>query len=907
MKKTLLSMSLALAVFASASAQPCRVSFNLNYKTSESIGPVSVEAGRMLPLSAKPLPQREGYRFGGWYTSRKCLPQEEWRFGNNSSFFTPPTDSMKVEKSMVLYAKWVSPTPVRTAEELDAMREDLYGWYVLEADIDLSGIANWIPVGEYEADYEFAPGEWWRHAFKGVLDGNGHTIRGLNITELTTDKSGLFGTVANGEIRNLKMEGSHLAFTAERPYVAPLAGILKQDEGQVCSITGCQVLNTTIQVKTTNTAPVFHSFTGLAGGAWGGTIENCSVSGTMDLEMAGTGGGELYVGPYLGEAYNDTRSCTSDFDINIRFTTPAQGAFKAFIGGLQASATNVDSCTSRGRIRVSGEPGSGDIFVGGLVGSERYGTVQNSTSSVKMEVSNLTSAQTGGISGEFNGTYGMIGAASGIKTTVIQNCTFNGSMLFKDVAAPRQGEINGAGVPEPLSSPWGISMDYKIENCTAAPSADLSGTWYGLYYGSPVTVTFGDKVTIASEAFSSMNMACGYKLGNTRISLSDGPGGMAGEGIYTCADGILDLLLVFGAPGQIPVPASFADAAGNPAATRFSLTRDRTVIEQATAPVNAPAASALAFQRSQRLGAGINLNSLLDGNGGEAPLKKGRIRQIAKAGFKSVRLPIRWAAHASLEAPYTIAPEFFKKVDAVVDECLKNGLAVILDNHYYPGLSFNLGPQDLETDANIQRLKRFWEQISAHYKGYSDETLFFELMNEPSLALEPALWNRTVAELTGIIRRDNPGKTILVTTPSLGQHWTIGLLEFPDDWNIIVDAHYYLPQTFTHQGLSYALAGDMKDIPWSGTEADKAPLEMDFAFLSRWSGRNARPVCIGEYGVCANADETSRAAYLSFLRSLLDKYGFSSHYWAYHRDIFGIYDEASGKWNQPVLKSLNLK
>ena len=138
------------------------------------------------------------------------------------------------------------------------------------------------------------------------------------------------------------------------------------------------------------------------------------------------------------------------------------------------SATNVDSCTSRGRIRVSGEPGSGDIFVGGLVGSERYGTVQNSTSSVKMEVSNLTSAQTGGISGEFNGTYGMIGAASGIKTTVIQNCTFNGSMLFKDVAAPRQGEINGAGVPEPLSSPWGISMDYKIENCTAAPSADLS-------------------------------------------------------------------------------------------------------------------------------------------------------------------------------------------------------------------------------------------------------------------------------------------------------------------------------------------------------------------------------------------------------------------------------------------------
>lgn len=470
MKKILLSMSLALAVFASASAQQtCRVSFNLNYKTSESIAPVSVEAGRMMPLSAKPLPQREGYRFGGWYTSRKCLPQEEWRFGNNSSFFAPPTDSMKVEKSMVLYAKWVSPTPVRTAADLDAMRKDLYGWYVLEADIDLSGVANWIPVGEYEADYEFAPGEWWRHAFKGVLDGNGHTIKGLNITELTTDKSGLFGTVANGEIRNLKMEESRLEFTAERPYVAPLAGILKQDEGQVCSITGCQVTHTLIRVKTTNAASTFHSFTGLSGGAWGGTVENCSVSGTMDLEIAGTGGGELYVGSYLGEAYNDTRNCTSDFDINVRFTAPAQGEFKAFIGGLQSSATNVDSCTAMGSIRVSGEPGSANVFVGGLVGSERYGSVQNSTSSVKMEVSGLASAQMGGISGEFNGTYGMIGAASGIKTTVIRNCTFNGSMIFHDVNTPRQGEINGAGVPEALSSPWGISMDYKIENCIYKP------------------------------------------------------------------------------------------------------------------------------------------------------------------------------------------------------------------------------------------------------------------------------------------------------------------------------------------------------------------------------------------------------------------------------------------------------
>ena len=194
------------------------VFFDLNDDTTESIAPVQVESGRMMKISDKPFPTRDGYRFGGWYTEPSCLPAQEWRFGSNSSFFVPATDSMKVENSMILYAKWVSPKPVWTIEDLDAIREDLYGWYVLENDLDLSGIANWIPIGEYESNYEFAPGEWWAHAFKGYFDGQGHTIRGLRICKLHTDKSGLFGAVANGEIANLNMEDSRLVFSAPRPF-----------------------------------------------------------------------------------------------------------------------------------------------------------------------------------------------------------------------------------------------------------------------------------------------------------------------------------------------------------------------------------------------------------------------------------------------------------------------------------------------------------------------------------------------------------------------------------------------------------------------------------------------------------------------------------------------------------------
>ena len=447
-----------------AFAQSSTVSFNLNYETAQEIAPITVKTGCVLPAEAKSYPVREGYRFGGWYTSPECKPEQEWRFGNNASFFVQATDSMKVEKSMTLYAKWVSPQPILTVEDLAAVREDLYGWYVLENDLDLSGIANWMPIGCYEAYYEFAPAEWWRHAFKGIFDGQGHTIRGLRITELQGDKAGLFGTMADGEILNLNLEDSQLVFTAERPYVGPLVGIIKQDKG-VAAVRNCRINGTLVRVKTTNADATFHSFTGLCGGIWGGILENNAVSGTMDIEIAGSGGGELYVGAYAGEAYNDTRNCTSEFDINIRFIQPQAGEYKAYIGGLQASATNVENCTASGSIRISGESGSKQLLVGGLVGSERYGGICRCSSTVQFVVSDGGFVQVGGIAGEFNATYGAMGSAFGVTMTRISDCTYVGTPSFQNVTTPVFGEIAGAGEPAPLTSFWGPSMSYRIENC----------------------------------------------------------------------------------------------------------------------------------------------------------------------------------------------------------------------------------------------------------------------------------------------------------------------------------------------------------------------------------------------------------------------------------------------------------
>ena len=472
MKRLLpLLVLLCAGVAAFAQGGTSTVRFNLNYKTPEVLAPVQVKSGQILPMNAKKYPTREGYLFGGWYTSPACLPAEEWHFGTNGGYNVAATDSMKVEKSMTLYAKWVKPTPIRTVRDLDKIRDDLYGWYVLENDLDLSGIPNWEPIGEYEAFYEYAPSEWWRHAFKGILDGQGHTIRGLRITRLSTDKAGLFATMANGSIMNLNMEDSQLVFTAERPYVAPLVGIIEQDKDtDVATVRNCRITGTVIKARTTNTQPTFHSFTGLCGGIWGGSLENIYVSGSIEVDVAGNGGGELYAGPLAGEAYSETRDCSSLFTITVRYHTPqpAEG-YQAFIGGLQASATNVENCMARGQITVTGESGTKGLYIGGLVGSERYGTIKNSTSLVQIVVSDASTVQAGGIVGEFSQKYGVMGPMFGIPVTGVRHCTYMGTPLFLRVAKPVWEEISGVGTPPDLSSPWGGSMKYELADCNYQP------------------------------------------------------------------------------------------------------------------------------------------------------------------------------------------------------------------------------------------------------------------------------------------------------------------------------------------------------------------------------------------------------------------------------------------------------
>ena len=90
---------------------------------------------------------------------------------------------------------------VYDAEDLNAIRNDLDGTYILMNDIDLSKYEDWVPIGSSKTP------------FTGNLLGAGYTISGLQITTLPETENGEFAYVGlfgynAGCIRDVRLEGS---------------------------------------------------------------------------------------------------------------------------------------------------------------------------------------------------------------------------------------------------------------------------------------------------------------------------------------------------------------------------------------------------------------------------------------------------------------------------------------------------------------------------------------------------------------------------------------------------------------------------------------------------------------------------------------------------------------------------
>jgi endoglucanase len=338
------------------------------------------------------------------------------------------------------------------------------------------------------------------------------------------------------------------------------------------------------------------------------------------------------------------------------------------------------------------------------------------------------------------------------------------------------------------------------------------------------------------------------------------------------------------------------------------------------------------FAQARRLGRGVNLGNALDApNEGEwgMTLDEAYFVVIAEAGFNTVRVPIRWSAHAMDEPPYTVEQTFFQRIDWVIAKATAQGLNVVIDMHNYD-------PLFIDPAKHEDRFVAIWRQIATRYRHRPDN-LYLEPLNEPHDQLTPARWNKLLARVVATIREVDGVHTLVVTGAEWGGISGLGQLRLPEgEENVICSFHLYDPFLFTHQGAEwvgpeYGTLGvqwpgppaepltpipEAEAVPWikkwfedynalitKYNPAGPDPIQKQFNMAVVLGEQLGKPLWLGEFGAYSTADMQSRVNWTTFMREEAESRGISWAYWEFGAG-FGVYDRSTRRWNEGLLRAL---
>ncbi|MEP6900741.1 MAG: glycoside hydrolase family 5 protein [Actinomycetota bacterium] len=326
------------------------------------------------------------------------------------------------------------------------------------------------------------------------------------------------------------------------------------------------------------------------------------------------------------------------------------------------------------------------------------------------------------------------------------------------------------------------------------------------------------------------------------------------------------------------------------------------------------AAQSVAQKRASRMGAGMNLSYLDNWWLGtkekrfadfakpeESAKREKMLAEIAKAGFKTVRIPICFSAWMQLKQPYDWEnKQGLEMADSFVKWALANNLNVIIDLHHseFDG--------SLPEAANPERIVNLWLRIAERYKNTDPEKVFFELRNEPHDITAEA-WRWQAKEIIKVVREIAPKHTLIVGFHDWNSRQALIDSAPFEDQNIIYTFHYYDPFVFTHQGATWSSEGlpDIKNVPfpWSKDNKIEVPAsakgkwveglinnyqkdskaEKMFADLKAakdWAEKNKVPIFLGEFGSFSKyAGSEDRCRHAETVYSALGKLKIPNAWW----------------------------
>ena len=208
----------------------------------------------------------------------------------------------------------------------------------LDTNIDLTG-KDWTPIGTS-----------FRNKYTGTFDGGGHTIKGLTVT--TNDQFvGLFGSIGYaGTVKNVMMEDVQITSNRSLDFAGGVAGY---SDGTIenCSVSGS--VSGTVYVG------------GVVGAQWEGSITGCSSSATVK--------GTVEVGGVAGETNSSATltACYATGNVTIEIN-PRKNIAGGSLVGMNAGSS-VLACYATGNVASTGSS-TGKVYIGGFLGGN-YATV----------------------------------------------------------------------------------------------------------------------------------------------------------------------------------------------------------------------------------------------------------------------------------------------------------------------------------------------------------------------------------------------------------------------------------------------------------------------------------------------------------------------------------------------------
>ena len=347
-----------------------------------------------------------------------------------------------------------------------------------------------------------------------------------------------------------------------------------------------------------------------------------------------------------------------------------------------------------------------------------------------------------------------------------------------------------------------------------------------------------------------------------------------------------------------------------------------------------------AIQFCMSMGIGWNLGNQMDAHYNGCSYEEGwgnkaatqqTFNGVAKAGFRSVRIPVTWMGHIGNAPTYTIERGWLDRVAELVEMAHKAGLIVIINIHHdgfgaadTPSKGFHWldlpgAVADPEKNQRIkQQLTMVWLQIAQRFQN-EGEYLVFETLNEIQDGGWGAGANRTDGGAQYRVLNEWNQVCVNAIRAAGGKNETryIGVPGYVTNPDLTVE-HLVLPEDVVENRLMVAVhsydpwdyAGSAQYQEWGHTGVDVVPGADENAYVGMLNRlfnmyvRRGIPVYFGEFGAVRRAnqaDEEFRLYYFRYVCKAMRDRRIPALYWdngnsKAGNDGFGVIDHRTGKY-----------